>query len=373
MVQQVRLSPVTRGLLIASAVAVLIFMAQSAQSILVPFLLAVFLAAVALPLVTWLSDHRVPHVLSVIAVAASIMLVISALGTIVGASISSFTARLPTYEQRLLAELTRWYDTFGAAAPETFRELLPTLEPGSAMGLAASVLSSLSGVLGNIFLIFFTVIFMLLEAHSFQGKLDTAFGHGGESLDVFREFMEKLLRYLGIKTLMSLGTGVLVTLWVWGMGLDFPVMWGLFAFLLNYVPTIGSILAAVPPVLLAIIQFGIGTATVIAVGYLVINVLVSNIIEPRVLGRELGLSPLVVFLSLIFWGWVLGPVGMFLSVPMTMTMKIALQSYEGTRWLAVLLGPADWTEPDRPAPAGQADASRETHTGPGTTSGSLGD
>ena len=158
MVQQVKLSPVTRGLLIASAVAVLIFLAQAAQSILVPFLLAVFLAAIASGPVGWLSRHRVPHLAAVLVVALVVLLVLSAVGTIVGASISAFTARIPTYEARLLAELTRLYDLYGEAAPETFREMLPALEPGAAMGIAASVLTGVSGVLGNLFLILSTMI-----------------------------------------------------------------------------------------------------------------------------------------------------------------------------------------------------------------------
>jgi predicted PurR-regulated permease PerM len=272
------------------------------------------------------------------------MVALSIVGTVVGASITAFTNRLPTYEQRLLAELTRWYDQFGASAPESIRELIPVLEPGAAMGIAASVLSSLSGVLGNMFLILFTMVFILLEARSFQAKVDAAFGPSTDAEGGFAEFMTKLLRYLKIKTLTSLATGVAVLAWVWFMGVDFPVMWALLAFLLNYVPTIGSILAAVPPVLLSVIQFGPGTGLAVGIGYLVVNTVIGNVIEPRVLGRGLGLSPLVVFLSLVFWGWVLGPVGMFLSVPMTMTLRIALQSHEGTRWLSILLGHADGLE-----------------------------
>jgi len=339
--QQVRLSAVTRGLLIASAVAILIFLAQSAQSILVPFLFAVFLSAIAAPTVGWLTRHRVPHVVSVVLVAVVMTLVLSLIGTIVGASITSFTNRLPAYEDRLLSELTRWYDQFGAAAPETIRELIPVLEPGAAMGIAASVLGSLSGVLGNMFLILFTMVFILLEARSFQTKLDVAFGRSEEGESGFKEFMAKLLQYLKIKSVMSLITGLLVFAWVSFMGVDFPVMWGLLAFLLNYVPTIGSILAAVPPVLLAVVQFGPGKALAVGIGYLAVNTVIGNVIEPRVLGRGVGLSPLVVFLSLVFWGWVLGPIGMFLSVPMTMTLQIALQANEGTRWLSVLLGHTD--------------------------------
>ena len=132
--------------------------------------------------------------------------------------------------------------------------------------------------------------------------------------------------------------GVAVWLWLWLLGVDYPILWSLLAFLLNYVPNIGSIIAAVPAVLLALVQLGPGSALWAAAGYLATNVVFGNILEPRFMGRGVGLSPLVVFLSLIFWGWVLGPVGMFLSVPLTITAKIALAASDDTRWAAVLLG-----------------------------------
>jgi predicted PurR-regulated permease PerM len=121
------------------------------------------------------------------------------------------------------------------------------------------------------------------------------------------------------------------------IGVDFPILWGLLAFLLNYIPSIGSIIAAIPAVLLALIQLGIGEALFAGLGYLVVNFVMGNIIEPRFMGSSLGISTLVVFLSLVFWGWVFGPIGMLLSVPLTMSIKIALDSKENTLWLSTLL------------------------------------
>ena len=143
--------------------------------------------------------------------------------------------------------------------------------------------------------------------------------------------------YLAIKTAVSVFTGVLVGIWVWALGLDLPLLWGLVAFIFNYIPNLGSILAAVPAVLLALVQFGPGRAAVVASGYLAINLVFGNDVEPMMLGRRLGLSTLVVFMSRVFWGWVWGPVGMLLSVPLTMMLKIAMENTEDLRWVAVML------------------------------------
>ena len=164
-----------------------------------------------------------------------------------------------------------------------------------------------------------------------------AFGNRLQNVERFGIMVKQVQRYLAIKTLISVATGICVGLWVSLLGLGFPLLWGLVAAIFNYIPNLGSILAAIPPVLFAIVQFGPGHAAVVAIGYLVINVVFANFLEPYLMGRRLGLSTLVVFLSLVFWGWVWGPVGMLLSVPLTVIIKIALENTEDFRWLAVML------------------------------------
>ena len=136
-----------------------------------------------------------------------------------------------------------------------------------------------------------------------------------------------------------MGTGLLVYFFLLIVGVDYPLLWAVLAFVLNYIPTIGSIIALIPPFLLAMVQLGFIDSIIVLAGYLTINTIMGNILEPKFMGMGLGLSTLVVFLSLVFWGWVLGPIGMILSVPLTITIKIALDSSEETRWLAVMLGP----------------------------------
>ncbi|MCU7945070.1 MAG: AI-2E family transporter, partial [Candidatus Thiodiazotropha sp. (ex Cardiolucina cf. quadrata)] len=211
-------------------------------------------------------------------------------------------------------------------------------DPAKAMGMAGKLMSSLGNVLTQAFLILITVIFMLFEANAFQEKLKNHAESPERSLARVEAITSSIKQYMVIKTSTSLLTGLLVMGWLWMMDVDYPVLWGMLAFLFNYVPNIGSIIAAVPAVLLALIQFGPEATLWTAVGYLVVNSVVGNVIEPRFMGKGLGLSPLIVFVSLVFWGWILGPVGMFLSVPLTITMKIFLDSNRDTRGLAAMLG-----------------------------------
>jgi AI-2 transport protein TqsA len=243
-------------------------------------------------------------------------------------------------------------DTAGLAVTKLF-------DTNAAMKLVAKGLNSLGKVVTNGLLILMIVIFMLIEASSLPVKLHTIFGHEENSLENFDKFINTVKQYMAIKTWVSLLTGLAVFIWLVILGVDYAVLWGLLAFFLNYVPNIGSIIAAIPAVLLALIQFGFVKSIIVASGFVVINLLVGNVIEPRFMGRGLGLSTLVVFLSLIFWGWVLGPVGMLLSVPLTMTAKIALDSREETRWIAILLGPEITVKNEQQAPeeAGNKDIS----------------
>ena len=188
-------------------------------------------------------------------------------------------------------------------------------------------------------LILLTMTFILLEWSGFREKTRVAFAHSEEQLARFAEISDNIKKYLMLKTLISLATGVLVTVWLIILQVDFPLLWGTLAFVLNFIPNIGSLIAAVPPVLLAFLQMGFSGAVFTALGYLVVNFILANLIEPRVMGEGVGLSTLVVFLSLVFWGWVLGPIGMLLSVPLTMISRILLDAVDETRWIAVLMGP----------------------------------
>ena len=328
------------ALMVSAAIVVVIYGMQMAKVILVPFLIAVFLALITVRPMLWLQAKRVPSILAALLIVTIIMLILALVGMILGTSIADFTASIPVYQARLDVIVTRALSFIsenlkGDGSVESLRDMI---DPGWAMGLVAGILNSLKDVLTNTFLIFFTMIFILLEASSGQTKFEAAFGRSETSLDRPRVFLQNLGRYLGIKTIVSMVTGFCAGILTWAIGVDFPLLWAMLAFLHNYIPTIGSIIAAVPAVLLALVQLGPGEASATAVGFAAINVVFGNFVEPRLMGYGVGISPLIVFVGLVFWGWVFGPVGMLLSVPLTMTLKLALESDERTRWVAILIG-----------------------------------
>jgi AI-2 transport protein TqsA len=327
-------------LLTIAAFIVVVAGMSAAKTILVPFLLAAFIAIISAPPLFWLQRKGLPTWVALLVVILGVLVIGLVVVGLVGSSVKDFSKDLPVYETKLrqqTSQIVGWLeklgvDISGLALSEIFN-------PGAAMKLVATLLNSLGNVLTNGFLILMTVIFMLLEASSFPEKMRRILGDPKSSLSPFDNFISNVKHYMAIKTVISLSTGIFVALWLAIIGVNYPMLWGLLAFALNYVPNIGSIIAAVPALLLAIIQLGLFKALLTAVGYVGINLIMSNVIEPRFMGRGLGLSTLVVFLSLLFWGWVLGPVGMLLSVPLTITAKIALESRDDTRWIAVLLGP----------------------------------
>jgi AI-2 transport protein TqsA len=310
-----------------------------AQSVVVLFLIAFFLALLGSPSVLWLKKKHIPSGIAVFIVMAGMIAVLILISAQIGSSVSSFTGELPELQIRIkeqISDLVIMLSGKGIAVNEKI--FLEYFNPESIMSLTAGLLSGLSSVLSDITLILLTVTFILLEVSNFPVKLRAVLGDPKQAFPQFTKFANDMKRYMVIKTIISIFTGVLVGLWLFILGVDYPVLWGFLAFLLNYIPNIGSFIAAIPAIIMALIQIGVGSAVLTLSGYLLINLVVGNIIEPRLMGRRLGLSTLVVFISLIIWGSLLGIIGAILSIPLTMTMKFAFENNENTRWIAMLLG-----------------------------------
>ena len=326
----------TRFLIGAACLVVVIAGLRAAATVVQTLLVAVFLAVVSVPLMRWLERHKVPRPLAVLGTVLSAVGVIVLLGLVVGQTVGEFTAAAPGYQARL-QDLTDsvvvLLDDIGVPA-EGIR-VLDLLPPGL-FDIVGGVFGAIASFASNTFLVLLTAVFIMIETAGFGAKLRAAFGQDA-NFGQFEQMTQQVQKYLVIKTAISAGTGLVVGLWVAALGLDFALLWGLVAFVLNFIPNLGSIIAAIPAVLLALVQFSPARAGVIALGYFAINLVFGNFVEPLLMGRRLGLSTLVVFVSLVFWGWVWGPIGMLFSVPLTMVVKIALENTKDFRWVAVML------------------------------------
>lgn len=312
---------------------------MSAKSLLVPFLMAIFLAIICSPPLFWLRQKKVPVALAVFVVVSVVIVIQLGLTTMIGSSLADFSKALPNYQDRLqgiVREGIVWVEGLGINITDDM--IMEQFNPGKLMVIVGGMLNNLLGMMKNTFMILLAFMFIMLEAAGIPAKIQAIAGGGKGALEKYGAISKGVNRYLFLKSLTSLGTGILAAVSLQIIGVDFAIMWGMVAVLLNFVPTIGSIIAAVPPVLLALVQLGVGPALATASVYLAINVGIGNLLEPRIMGAGVGLSTLVIFISMAFWGWVLGPIGMLLSVPLTMALKITLAANEKTRGLALLLG-----------------------------------
>jgi AI-2 transport protein TqsA len=332
------LSPGLRGFLFTACLVVTVAGLRLASTVLVPLALALFITVVSLPLLQRLLRRGVPAALSVLAV---VMLDISVLLGVVWLLIRSFAevgGALPSYAARL-GELEDTFLTWlGAHGVEIdvipYMDLIPS---ENLVGLVSTFLRGATDVVSTAFLVVLITVFLLAEVPIFPRKLQIAWGLEGDNLPRTAGVLREVQRYLGLKTISSAVTGLLIGIAAWLLAVDFALLWGLLAFFLNFIPTVGSILAAIPAVSIAALQHGFGPALVLGAVFLAVNMLIGNFIEPMVVGRRLGLSTLVVILSLVFWGYVWGPVGMFLSVPLAMVIKIVLEHNPDYRWIATMM------------------------------------
>lgn len=332
-------SPVLNFLLGTAAFMIVVAGLQASTSLLVPFMTSIFIAVICMPPIAFLRNKGCPHGLAVAAIIVFVVITFVLFGAIFGGAANQFVADIPVYQESLTESWTgilSWLVSLGVEVD--IEALRSAIQPGKVFPYAGSLLASFGGLMTNALVILLTVIFILTEEVSLHQKLKQAFPNSNTAGETLSKVMSAINQYIAIKAAISVLTGFLVWLILIVIGVDYPVLWATLAFLLNFIPTFGSLLAAVPTVLLAFVQLGPLSALYTGIGYLVVNTLVGSVIEPRVMGKGLGLSPLVVLISLIFWGWVLGPVGMLLSVPLTVMIKIALELCPSTEWVGVLMG-----------------------------------
>jgi AI-2 transport protein TqsA len=329
-----------RFLLMLASGVVVVWGLQFAAPVILPSALALFLAVLSLPIVVGLTRRRVPRAVAIFGAMLVVVGIFTVLVLAASRSLAELQGQLFVYVGRLQALRDRWLMALSDRFGVSFQELIDfdLINPEALAAFLGGTVAQAASLLSTAFLVLLVMVFFLAEATVFPQKLQYLLEGSARGEERMNKVVAEIQSYLGIKTVISLATGLLLGVWCWVMGLDFPVLLGLIAFVLNYVPTVGSILAGIPAVLLSLILVGtLGHALVVTAGYVVVNTVFGNIIEPNLMGRRLGLSPLVVMLSLLFWGWTWGPVGALLSVPLTMVLKIWLENTRDLRWVAVLL------------------------------------
>lgn len=336
--------PISQLLMALSALVIILAGVKLAGEIVVPFLLSLFIAIICSPVVKFMTARKVPHWLALTLLFLMILTVFFFLVSLINSTAREFSQSIPQYRlllsQRLndLATITQ-----GLHLPvaDLRQQIMDHFDPAMIMNVASGFLLSFSGVVTNVFVLFLVVLFMLLEAPTAKHKLAVAFSKPNQVAQ-YEGYIDRILKgvmdYLGVKTLTSLLTGLGVFILLKIFDVQYAILWATLSFLLNYVPNIGSIIAAIPIIVQALLLNGFFTGIGVTIGVISLNMIIGNVLEPKMMGKTLGLSTLVVFLSLLFWGWLLGSVGMFLSVPLTMVLKIALEASPNTQKYATLLG-----------------------------------
>lgn len=309
-----------------------------AAEIIVPFVLAIFIAVILNPVIQYMVRLRVPRALAIFTLISLIIFFVVVLLAYLGTTLNDLARTLPRYRTSLVIPLQTiepWLQRAGIKV--SVEQLIKYIDPNSAMTFISTLLTQLSSAMTSIFLLLLTVVFMLLEAPQLPTKLQYTLSRPSAGMAAMQRAIDSVSHYLVLKTAISLLTGLIVWIMLLMLGVQFSFIWGLLALALNFIPNIGSVLAAIPAILQVLVFHGVYDALTVLAGYMVINLVIGNILEPRMMGRGLGLSTLVVFMSLIFWGWLLGAVGMLLSVPLTIVVKIALEQSEGGKRIAMLL------------------------------------
>lgn len=317
-------------------VVILLAALKAGSSIVVPLLVAITIAAAFQPISDRLAKRGLPAIVASIVTVVVVLGVLAAAGALVVVAVRDLAADAPKYAQDLDALRERTLAWFEQRGMSSMAESMQKVDVGAeASSFATDVAFAASGILGDLFNVLILTVFIQLEAQLLKQKLQLILP--GKSVERTTAAITDIQKYLRVKFILALANGILLGAWCALWGVSNPVLWGVAAFALNFVPIIGSLIAAVPPILLAIIEIGWGGALGVAAGYVVVNIVVDNMIEPRLMGRALGLSPLVLMISLLVWGFVLGPVGALLSFPLTVAVRIYLDHHPETRHIGCLL------------------------------------
>ena len=334
-------------LLIGLAAVVIIFAGVRGMAfILAPLAMAMVITIAMIPLPGWLKQRKVPGGLSIVLTILAVIAVMVGVVLIVAFSMGKLATTLPEYtasafQQQATAALTASSSTSTTSTSATLDQAAKTVQgmvsPQMVSQVTAALVEFTAKAIAQVVVVMFIFAFMLTGALSLERSKQSVLGFSSPMVGRVEEYTTDVRRYTYILTIINFLVALGDTLLLLVMGIDFALLWGLLAFLLGYVPSIGFWIALIPPVLMAYAQYGLSQAAVVFVAYVLINGGVQNIVQPRMMGKGLQLSPLLVFVSFIFWTTLLGGMGALIAVPLTLLVKAVLEIFEGTRWLAALM------------------------------------
>jgi len=334
-------------LFLATTVVVFVGMRLSAP-ILDPILFAVILALLFSPIYGWLRRHRIPTPLALIIMLVGLTVLFLGLFLILGVSIARFSGDIGSYTSKLNDQVSNLQGVAKSLGISKV-DVQNAFKPSAITGAIGTVLSGVADFLSNLFLILLYVLFFLAEGPAMMNRLRTSAGEDHPQVTRLTTFGRNVVRQLGLRAIVNLFTGAGVTVLLLVLRVDFPLMWGILAFFLSFIPWIGLPLAVAPAVILALAEHGVTSAVLVIVGVIVINVLAENAVSPMLMGRGLSLSPTVLFVGFIFWAWLLGGPGAFLAAPLTIFLVLMLETFPETHWLASVMGMGP-SDSDVPAP-----------------------
>src|SRR5215217_3143518 len=334
-------------LFLATTVVVFVGMRLSAP-ILNPILFAVILALLFSPIYGWLTRHRIPTPLALIIMLVGLTILFLGLFLIMGISIARFSGDIASYTGKLNVKVGNLQELAKSLGLSNV-DLQGAVKPSSLTGAISAVLSGVADFLSNVFLILLYVLFFLAEGPAMMNRLRTSAGSDHPQVERRTVFGRNVVRQLGLRAIVNLFTAAGVVILLLVLRVDFPLMWGILAFFLSFIPWIGLPLAVAPAVVLAFAEHGLTSALLVIAGVTVINILAENALSPMLMGRGLSISPTVLFLGFIFWAWLLGGPGAFLAAPLTIFLILMLGTFPETQWLANVMGMGG-PDPEAPDP-----------------------
>ena len=331
--------PINQLFILLASMSIVLMALRFSSDILVPFLIASAIAILLAPVLNYLETKHIPKVISLVFVTIIALIPIMALGGYIGEEVEDFIRNYASMEKEFDLWLDKTSETISQIGISVTQEdLRVTLNKSNLGELIQGLATQAKNQFSNIFWIFFLVAFILIDSSYLYNKLVNIMRDRGGSVEGGMEIIEKIKTYFLIKVKTSLLTALWILIVLWFYDIRYAFLWATLVFFLNFIPLVGSIFAAIPAIVMALLDHSMMTAIWIIMWYLIVNTVIGNILEPHIMGRGLGLSALTIFLSMIFWGWMFGPAGMILSVPLTMGVQFLFDQYDETKWLAFMLG-----------------------------------